>query len=81
LSRPDEEEPSSVTVLPGAGVIRLAGLLAELTDRGYRGPFSLETFNPAYWDEDPGLVAGRGIAAMRRLLDEAFPATKSLAAG
>jgi 2-keto-myo-inositol isomerase len=80
-AKPPRDVEDADRVLPGAGVIRLAGLLAVLTDRGYRGPFSLETFNPAYWDEDPGLVAGRGLAAMRRLLDEAFPVTKSLAAG
>ena len=54
-------------VLPGAGVIRLGELLRTLQDRGYDGPFSLETFNPAYWREDPAAVARRGRAALVRL--------------
>jgi sugar phosphate isomerase/epimerase len=55
-------------VLPGRGVIRLADLLAELGERGYRGPFSLETFNPELWDDDPREVARVGLGAVRRLL-------------
>jgi 2-keto-myo-inositol isomerase len=55
-------------VLPGLGVIALPTLIAELRAGGYRGPYSLETFNPAYWQEDPEGVARRGRAAVDRLL-------------
>ena len=58
-------------VLPGRGVIRLAGLLAELRDCGYRGPFSLETFNPALWDDDPRDVARLGLDSIRHLVGAA----------
>lgn len=54
-------------VLPLEGVIRLRELLRDLAERGYAGPFSLETFNPAYWEEDPAAVASRGRAALTRL--------------
>ena len=44
--KPPREIEDADRVLPGGGVIRLADLVADLTGRGYRGPWSLETFNP-----------------------------------
>jgi 2-keto-myo-inositol isomerase len=55
-------------LLPGLGVIRLPWLIATLRVRGYAGPWSLETFNPGYWTEDPALVARRGAVALDALL-------------
>jgi 2-keto-myo-inositol isomerase len=55
-------------VLPGDGVIALGSLVQELRERGYGGPWSLETFNPGYWDEDARSVARRGRDALRRTL-------------
>jgi 2-keto-myo-inositol isomerase len=55
-------------VLPGEGVIRLSRLIADLRTRGFDGPWSLETFNPGYWKEDPGEVARRGLEAVNRAL-------------
>jgi 2-keto-myo-inositol isomerase len=55
-------------VLPGEGVIRLADLKGELGRRGYNGPWSLETFNPAYWKEDPDAVARRGLDSLSEVL-------------
>jgi hypothetical protein len=49
-------------------VIRLGELVASLGDRGYSGPWSLETFNPAYWDEEPSAVGRRGWAALETIL-------------
>ena len=40
-------------VLAGDGVIQLRALTAGLTSRGYSEPWSLETFNHTYWNEDP----------------------------
>ena len=56
-------------VLPGEGVIKLTTLLGDLKARKYAGPWSLETFNPTYWREDPPSVARRGKAAV----DALFP--------
>jgi 2-keto-myo-inositol isomerase len=56
-------------VLPGLGVIRLAELVGMLRGRGYRGPWSLETFNPSYWERDPLAVARDGKARLDALLD------------
>jgi len=58
-------------VLPGDGVIALPTLLETLRRRGYRGPYSLETFNPTYWAEDPSDVAARGLERLRSLLGSA----------
>src|SRR5919109_1417916 len=55
-------------LLPGEGVIRLGELVGELRARGYDGPWSLETFNPTYWEDAPEDVASRGALALERLL-------------
>jgi 2-keto-myo-inositol isomerase len=55
-------------VLPGEGVIQLKTLTAALTRRGYSKPWSLETFNHAYWKDDPQAIAGRGFEAITTLL-------------
>lgn len=60
-------------VLPGDGVIALPTLVEILRRRGYRGPFSLETFNPTYWMEDPSEVAARGLERLRTLLNALSP--------
>ena len=57
-------------LLPGLGVIRLPSLVASLRERLYRGPWSLETFNPSYWREDPEGLVRRGAAALDALLGE-----------
>lgn len=67
-SKPPRDIEDADRVLPGDGVIRLHDLLADLRSRGYRGSFSLETFNPALWREDPLEVAVRGRAAVERAL-------------
>jgi 2-keto-myo-inositol isomerase len=54
-------------VLPGDGVIALHRLLRILRERGYAGPYSLETFNPSYWAEEPAAVAMRGLDRLREL--------------
>jgi 2-keto-myo-inositol isomerase len=68
--KPPREIEDADRVLPGEGVIRLRDLLAELQRRGYRGPYSLETFNPSYWEESPEEIARRGKAALDRLFSE-----------
>lgn len=67
-AKPPREIEDADRVLPGEGVIRLQALLGVLRARGYDGPYSLETFNPGYWEEDPASVARRGWEALGRLL-------------
>ena len=67
-NKPPREIEDADRVLPGEGVIRLAELTRELERRGYSGPWSLETFNPTYWRDDPQAVAIRGLTAVTALL-------------
>ncbi|MFZ5852905.1 MAG: sugar phosphate isomerase/epimerase family protein [Chloroflexota bacterium] len=67
-AKPPREIEDVDRLLPTRGVIRLAALLAALRGRGYAGPWSLETFNPAYWVRDPLEVATEGRDLVRRIL-------------
>ncbi len=67
-AKPPREIEDEDRLLPGEGVIKLAELIRELTKAGYVGAWSLETFNPAYWKEDPEAVARRGFGAVTRIL-------------
>jgi 2-keto-myo-inositol isomerase len=44
-------------VIPGDGVAPLARILRKLTERGYRGPISVELFLPRYQQADPFALA------------------------
>lgn len=67
--KPPQQIEDADRVLPGEGVIRLNELRDALRGRGYLGPWSLETFNPRYWTEEPLAVARRGMAALDGLLE------------
>jgi 2-keto-myo-inositol isomerase len=67
-AKPPREIEDADRILPGEGVIRLRELVASLRDRGYSGPWSLETFNPSFWEEEPSVVGRRGWAALEALL-------------
>ncbi len=56
-------------LLPARGVIRLTDLIRSVLAHGYRGPWSLETFNPNYWTADPLSIATEGRALIETLLD------------
>ena len=66
--KPPREIEDSDRLLPTRGVIRLAELIGAVTARGYRGPWSLETFNPEYWTADPMAIAIEGHALLDRVL-------------
>lgn len=68
--KPPREIEDADRVFPGAGVINLPELLSNLQKRGYEGPWSLETFNPNYWKQDPATIARTGYQAVTRLFDE-----------
>lgn len=70
-AKPPREIEDADRVLPGRGVIRLADLAADLNGRGYLGPWSLETFNPNYWADDPMEIATTGLRLLRDLLGSA----------
>jgi 2-keto-myo-inositol isomerase len=66
---PPERIEDADRLLPGLGVIHLQELVTTLAGRGYSGPWSVETFNPAYWNADPLQVAREAAAAADRLLE------------
>lgn len=72
--KPPREIEDADRVLPGRGVIRLADLVRDLRARGYRGPWSLETFNPTYWSKDPLQIALQGRQLVGELLGSGIPA-------
>ena len=65
--KPPREIEDEDRVLPGEGVIKLTTLLGDLKARNYTGPWSLETFNPTYWKDDPEALARRGRVAIDTL--------------
>ena len=67
-AKPPREIEDADRLLPTLGVIRLRELIAGLLERGYRGPWSLETFNPRYWEQDPAIIAGEGLRLTAPLL-------------
>ncbi|QDS94754.1 Inosose isomerase [Roseimaritima multifibrata] len=52
-------------IYPGDGVCPLKTLIPHLLDNGFQGYFSLELFNPQYWQEDALSVARTGLAKMK----------------
>jgi sugar phosphate isomerase/epimerase len=56
-------------VMVGEGIADLPLVIANLRVIGYRGPLSLELFNPRLWSEDPLHVARRGLERVRALVD------------
>ncbi len=69
-----ETEPASAEqsdadrVYPGDGILDLKRMISILKDADYSGDFSLELFNPSYWEEDPGEVARIGLEKMHAFL-------------
>jgi sugar phosphate isomerase/epimerase len=59
-------------VYPGDGVAPLKELLRDLKAIGYRGPLSIELFNPSYWKEDPAVVARTALEKSQRVMHEAL---------
>ena len=66
-AKPPREIEDADRLLPGDGVINLKALIHELRTGKFTGPWSLETFNPGYWTQDPEEIARRGHAAIDAL--------------
>jgi sugar phosphate isomerase/epimerase len=67
-AKPPREIEDADRVLPGEGVIPLPELVTSLRAQSYDGPWSLETFNPTYWEDDPIAVGHRSWAALEAVL-------------
>ncbi|WP_153558755.1 sugar phosphate isomerase/epimerase family protein [Roseimaritima sediminicola] len=55
-------------VYPGDGVCPLRESITQLIQHGFAGVFSLELFNPQYWQQDALEVAKTGLEKMRAVL-------------
>lgn len=72
-AKPPREIEDADRLLPTLGVIRLGELVERLRAAGYAGPWSVETFNPAYWEQDPEAVAREA----RLLTAQVLPARRT----
>lgn len=59
-------------VFPGDGVCPLPKIIRQLIDHGFRGTFSLELFNPSYWERDALEVASEGLRKSRDVVQAAL---------
>ena len=69
-NKPREEQVDADRVYPGDGIAPMHQILTDLKNMGGEKILSLELFNRAYWEEDPLLVAGTGLAKMKSLVRE-----------
>jgi 2-keto-myo-inositol isomerase len=69
---PRESIADKDRVFPGDGVCPLPALIRQLIDHGFRGTFSLELFNPKYWEMDAKWVAVEGLAKCRAVVAKAL---------
>jgi sugar phosphate isomerase/epimerase len=70
---PAQPDPLTQTdadrVMVGEGIADLPRVVANLRSINYRGPLSLELFNPSLWEQDPGDVVRTGLERIRALVE------------
>jgi 2-keto-myo-inositol isomerase len=69
-NKPREQQDDADRVYPGDGAAPMSQILIDLNNMGGEKVLSLELFNRNYWEEDPYLVAERGLAKMKSLVGE-----------
>ena len=69
-NKPREQQDDADRVYPGDGAAPMSQILTDLNNMGGEKVLSLELFNRSYWEEDPNLVAERGLAKMKSLVGE-----------
>jgi len=52
-------------VYPGDGIAPVSEILSTVFSSGFEGVLSLELFNRTYWQQDPNLVAAKGLERMK----------------
>ncbi len=52
-------------VYPGDGIAPVSKILSTVFASGFDGVLSIELFNRTYWQQDPNLVAAKGLASMK----------------
>ena len=71
-SPPRETIGDKDRVFPGDGVCPLPKIIRQLIDHGFQGTFSLELFNPGYWERDALEVASEGLRKSREVVHRAL---------
>jgi 2-keto-myo-inositol isomerase len=69
-NKPREQQDDADRVYPGDGAAPMSQILTDFNNMGGEKVLSLELFNRSYWEEDPYLVAERGLAKMKSLVGE-----------
>ncbi len=69
---PRESIADKDRVFPGDGVCPLPKIIRQLLDHGFKGTFSLELFNPDYWERDALEVATEGLAKSKAVVTAAL---------
>ncbi len=62
-------------VYPGDGIAPLPKILRTLQDIGFNGHLSIELFNPAYWKQDPQMVARTALDKLKAVVQQVSSAT------
>lgn len=70
VNKPREQQDDADRIYPGDGAAPMSQILTDLNNMGGEKVLSLELFNRSYWEEDPNLVAERGLAKMKSLIGE-----------
>ncbi|HEV3138770.1 MAG TPA: sugar phosphate isomerase/epimerase [Pirellulales bacterium] len=72
-AKPERKEITDAhRVFPGDGIAPLGVLFRNLKAIGFRGMLSLELFNREYWNQDPLLVARRGLEKTREAVQKSL---------
>jgi 2-keto-myo-inositol isomerase len=69
---PQNEISDKDRVFPGDGICPLPQVIRQLVDNGFTGTFSLELFNPEYWQRDAMEVAVEGLQKSQTVVAAAF---------
>ena len=69
-NKPRVQQDDADRIYPGDGAAPMSQILTDLNNMGGEKVLSLELFNRSYWEEDPNLVAERGLAKMKSLVGE-----------
>lgn len=59
-------------VFPGDGICDLPAIIRSLINNGFAGTFSLELFNPGYWERDALEVCKEGLEKCRAVVQKAM---------
>lgn len=68
---PKEKINDADRVYPGDGIAPVSKILSTVFASGFDGVLSIELFNRTYWQQDPNLVAAKGLESMKLAVSQA----------